>query len=160
MDRDRVRAPAHATRAIAAAIAELRDLLPATRIVIGAMRPELCRLGGGFADGVLLNWMLPADTAQARRWVQEGAEARDDRLPVTALYVRVAVGAGSAQRLQDEESRYRRMDAAHFAAMDVPLGAVGVAASGRHEVIDALAPYRTLSTSRSRASSPAAISTR
>ena len=53
------------------------------------------------------------------------------------------MGAGSAQRLQDEESRYRRMDAAHFAAMDVPLGAVGVAASGRREVIDALAPYRT-----------------
>jgi hypothetical protein len=46
------------------AVAELRELLPAgTRIVLAAMRPRLCRVGGAIADGVLLNWMLPAQAA-------------------------------------------------------------------------------------------------
>ena len=56
------------------AVAELRDLLPnGTRIVLAAMRPRMCALGGAIADAVLLNWMLPAQAAEARRWVQEGA---------------------------------------------------------------------------------------
>jgi alkanesulfonate monooxygenase SsuD/methylene tetrahydromethanopterin reductase-like flavin-dependent oxidoreductase (luciferase family) len=50
------------------AVAELRELLPdRTRIVVAAMRPQLCRIGGAIADGVLLNWMLPAQAALARR---------------------------------------------------------------------------------------------
>jgi alkanesulfonate monooxygenase SsuD/methylene tetrahydromethanopterin reductase-like flavin-dependent oxidoreductase (luciferase family) len=52
------------------AVAELRELLPeGTRIVVAAMRPRMCRVGGSVADGVLLNWMLPAQAAVARRWV-------------------------------------------------------------------------------------------
>ena len=48
------------------AVAELRTLLPqATRIVVAAMRPRLCRLGGAVADGVLLNWMPAGHAAQA-----------------------------------------------------------------------------------------------
>ena len=124
------------------AIAELRDLLPDARIVVGAMRPALCRLGGTLADGVLLNWMLPGQAEHARGWVHEGAGRAGRTPPISALYVRVAVGPGATQRLLDEEGRYRRMDAAHFAAMDVPLGAVGVAAMGRGEVVEVLAPYQ------------------
>jgi alkanesulfonate monooxygenase SsuD/methylene tetrahydromethanopterin reductase-like flavin-dependent oxidoreductase (luciferase family) len=45
------------------AVAELRELLPeGTRIVLTAMRPRMCHLGGAIADAVLLNWMLPAHT--------------------------------------------------------------------------------------------------
>ena len=45
-------------------VAELRALLPEeTRIVLAAMRPRLCRLGGAVADGVLLNWMLPGQAS-------------------------------------------------------------------------------------------------
>jgi alkanesulfonate monooxygenase SsuD/methylene tetrahydromethanopterin reductase-like flavin-dependent oxidoreductase (luciferase family) len=123
-------------------VAELRDLLPAARIMVGAMGPHLCRLGGRVADGVLLNWMLPAHAARARGWVHEGAVAAGRAAPVTALYVRVAVGAGAAQRLRDEEGRYRGLAAAHFADMEVPLGAVGIAGSARHDVVEALSPYR------------------
>ncbi len=108
------------------AVAELRDLLPAARVMIGAMRPQLCRLGGLLADGVLLNWMLPDHAAQARGWVHEGAEEAGRAAPITALYIRVAVGGGAAQRLGDEEGRYRQLAAAHFAAMNAPPGAVGV----------------------------------
>ena len=129
------------------AVAELRGLLPdETRIVVAAMRPRLCRVGGAVGDGVLLNWMLPAQAAQARRWVREGADEAGRAAPVVAAYVRVAVGSGSLQRLRDEEGRYRNLNNGHrkhFEAMNVPLGSVGVAASARSEMLDGLEPYHS-----------------
>ena len=126
---------------------ELRELLPeGRRIVVAAMRPRLCRLGGAIADGVLLNWILPGQAAQARGWVREGAEEAGRAVPLVASYVRVAVGAGSTQRLRDAEGFYRSVTEGYreyFEAMDVPLGTVGVAASSRTEVLDALAPYQS-----------------
>jgi alkanesulfonate monooxygenase SsuD/methylene tetrahydromethanopterin reductase-like flavin-dependent oxidoreductase (luciferase family) len=137
-----LRTPIHLVQG---AVAELRELLPeGTRIVVAAMRPRMCRLGGAVADAVLLNWMLPAQAAQAGRWVRQGAAQAGRGAPVVASYVRVAVGARSGQRLREEERRYRSINAAHrrhFEAMDVPLGSVGVAASGRPGVLDGLAPY-------------------
>ena len=127
------------------AVAELRQLLPdETRIVVAAMRPRLCRLGGAIADGVLLNWMLPTQAAQARRWAQDGADEAGRTPPVVAAYIRVAVGPGSARRLRNEEDYYRNINdghRTHFEAMNAPLGSVGVAASARPEVLAALAPY-------------------
>jgi alkanesulfonate monooxygenase SsuD/methylene tetrahydromethanopterin reductase-like flavin-dependent oxidoreductase (luciferase family) len=128
------------------AVAELREILPAeTRIVVAAMRPRLCRLAGAVADGVLLNWMLPDHMSEARRSVQEGAAEGGRPAPVVASYVRVAVGSDSLQRLRDEEGHYRTINEGHrkhFAAMDVPLGSVGVAASAPPEVRQRLAPYQ------------------
>jgi alkanesulfonate monooxygenase SsuD/methylene tetrahydromethanopterin reductase-like flavin-dependent oxidoreductase (luciferase family) len=129
------------------AVAELRETLPrGTRIVVAAMRPRLCRLGGALADGVLLNWMLPDQLAEARRWVQQGADEHRRAAPVVASYVRVAVGPGSLQRLQDEERRYRTINERHrkhFAAMNVPLGSVGVAARTPADAHEKLAPYQS-----------------
>jgi alkanesulfonate monooxygenase SsuD/methylene tetrahydromethanopterin reductase-like flavin-dependent oxidoreductase (luciferase family) len=139
-----LRAPIHLVQR---AVAELRELLPeGTRIIVAAMRPRMCRLGGAIADGVLLNWMLPAQAAQARRWVLQGAGQAGRAVPIVASYVRVAVGYGSLQRLRDEERHYRNINEAHrqhFEAMDVPLGSVGVAASARPGVFDGLAPYHS-----------------
>jgi alkanesulfonate monooxygenase SsuD/methylene tetrahydromethanopterin reductase-like flavin-dependent oxidoreductase (luciferase family) len=129
------------------AIAELRKLLPeGTRIVVAAMRPRMCHLGGAIADGVLLNWILPAQAVQARRWVQQGADQAGRAAPIVASYVRVAVGPDARQRLREEERQYRNINAAHrqhFETMDVPLGSVGVAASARPEVLDGLAPFHS-----------------
>jgi alkanesulfonate monooxygenase SsuD/methylene tetrahydromethanopterin reductase-like flavin-dependent oxidoreductase (luciferase family) len=128
-------------------VTELRELLPEqTRIVVAAMRPRLCRLGGAIADGVLLNWMLPPHAAQARRWVQQGAHQAGRPAPVVAIYVRVAVGTGARQRLRDEEGYYRTINEdhrKHFETIDVPLGSVGVAASARPEVLEGLALYQS-----------------
>jgi alkanesulfonate monooxygenase SsuD/methylene tetrahydromethanopterin reductase-like flavin-dependent oxidoreductase (luciferase family) len=128
------------------AVAELREILPGqTRIVVAAMGPRLCRLGGAVADGVLLNWMLPDHVAEARRRLQEGADEAGRAAPILASYVRVAVGSGSLHRLRDDERHYRNIDERHrkhFAAMDVPLGSVGVAASTRRAVHEQLAPYQ------------------
>ena len=127
------------------AVAELRELLPdAARIVLAAMRPRMCHLGGAIADGVLLNWMLPAQAAEARRWVQEGATQAGRAAPTVAAYVRVAIGPDSLQRLRAAERKYRNINEAHrqhFIAMDVPLGSVGVAAATRTEALHGLAPY-------------------
>jgi alkanesulfonate monooxygenase SsuD/methylene tetrahydromethanopterin reductase-like flavin-dependent oxidoreductase (luciferase family) len=131
--------------AVRRAVGELRNLLPSgTRVAVAAMRPGLCHLGGAIADGVLLNWIPPAQAAQACRWVHEGAEDAGVSPPTTALYVRVAVGSGASQRLRAEEGRYRTINEGHrrhFAAMDVPLGSVGVAAPDRHGVLDGFRPY-------------------
>jgi alkanesulfonate monooxygenase SsuD/methylene tetrahydromethanopterin reductase-like flavin-dependent oxidoreductase (luciferase family) len=129
------------------AVAELRERIPTqTRIVVAAMRPRLCRLGGAMADGVLLNWMLPDQIAEARRWVRAGADESERASPVVASYVRVAVGSGSVQRLRDDERRYRTINEGHrkhFAAMNVALGSVGVAAATRPEIQEALAAYQS-----------------
>jgi alkanesulfonate monooxygenase SsuD/methylene tetrahydromethanopterin reductase-like flavin-dependent oxidoreductase (luciferase family) len=128
------------------AVDELRALLPeATRIVVAAMRPRLCRLGGAVADGVLLNWMLPSQAARARGWVREAAAQQGRPAPVVAAYVRVAVGPGARERLDEEERFYRTIDERHrkhFAAMEVAVGSVGIAASQRSDVLEALAPYQ------------------
>ena len=127
------------------AVAELRTLLPErTRIMVAAMRPGLCRLGGAIADGVLLNWMLPDHAARAREWVREGAVQRGRTAPVVASYVRVAVGPGAALRLLRDEGFYRNVNEGHrkhFAAIDAPVGAVGIAASKRSELVQAFAAY-------------------
>jgi alkanesulfonate monooxygenase SsuD/methylene tetrahydromethanopterin reductase-like flavin-dependent oxidoreductase (luciferase family) len=129
------------------AVAELRQLLPErTRIVVAAMRPRLCRIGGAIADGVLLNWMLPAQAELARSWVLEGADQAGRSAPLVASYVRVALGPSSLQRLRDEESHYRNINQTHhrhFEAINVPLGSVGVAASTRSQVLQGLAPYHS-----------------
>jgi alkanesulfonate monooxygenase SsuD/methylene tetrahydromethanopterin reductase-like flavin-dependent oxidoreductase (luciferase family) len=131
--------------AVERAVDELRALLPeATRIVVAAMRPRLCRVGGAVADGVLLNWMLPAQAARARGWVREGAAQQGRTAPVVASYVRVAVGPGASGRLYKEERFYRTVNEGHrkhFAAMDVAVGSVGIAASQRSDVLEALASY-------------------
>jgi alkanesulfonate monooxygenase SsuD/methylene tetrahydromethanopterin reductase-like flavin-dependent oxidoreductase (luciferase family) len=127
-------------------VSRLRELLPrGTRIVVAAMRPRLCRLGGAVADGVLLNWMLPEHVDRARRWVLEGADEAGRPPPVVASYVRVAVGPGATERLREAEAFYRTVNEdhrRHFEAMGVPLGSVGVVGAARSDVRDALAPYQ------------------
>ena len=93
------------------AVVELRRLLPeTTRVVVAAMRPRLCRLGGAIADGVLLNWMLLGQAGEARQWVREAATEHGRTLPVVASYVRVAVGPAAHRRLLEEESFYRTIN--------------------------------------------------
>ena len=133
--------------ALKRAVTELRALLPeATRIVVAAMRPRLCRLGGAVADGVLLNWMLPGQAARARGWVHEGAAEQGRPAPVVASYVRVALGPGANRRLREEEGFYRAINEGHrkhFAVMDVAVGSVGIKASERSDLLEALAPYHS-----------------
>jgi hypothetical protein len=78
--------------------------------------------------------------------VREGAAEQGRSAPVVASYVRVAVGPGARRRLREEERFYRTINEGHrrhFAAMKVPVGSVGIAASQRSDLLEALAPYHS-----------------
>jgi alkanesulfonate monooxygenase SsuD/methylene tetrahydromethanopterin reductase-like flavin-dependent oxidoreductase (luciferase family) len=94
------------------AVAELRTLLPeATRIMLAAMRPHLCRLGGSIADGVLLNWMLPDQAARAREWVREGA-SESGRTPPVLASQKLCSHVVMSSRVRNSVESWRRYAAA------------------------------------------------
>lgn len=131
--------------AVRSALDELRGLLPdGVRVVVAAMRPRMCGVAGGHADGAFLNWMLPERIRTARAWVHDGAEEAGRQPPPVFSYIRVAVGPGAAERLTAEEQVYREIDDGHrrhFAEMQASPGAVGVAGVDRQAVTDGLRPY-------------------
>src|SRR5204862_508580 len=116
------------------AVGELRDRLPGgVRIVIAAMRPRLCRLGGEIADGVLLNWMLPDGAAQAREGVRQ-ADAPGGRLtstnPARTDEVVAEVLLGDAQTFEDA-CRAARAAQREWAAVPAPVRGRVIANVGR-----------------------------
>jgi alkanesulfonate monooxygenase SsuD/methylene tetrahydromethanopterin reductase-like flavin-dependent oxidoreductase (luciferase family) len=67
--------------------------LPSAPVYLAALGPQMLRLAGETADGVLLNWATPERIAVSRARVDEGA-ARAGRdpgaVPVT-MYIRVCI---------------------------------------------------------------------
>jgi alkanesulfonate monooxygenase SsuD/methylene tetrahydromethanopterin reductase-like flavin-dependent oxidoreductase (luciferase family) len=66
---------------------------PRTPVYLGALGPEMLRLGGELADGICLNWCTPEQIAWSRERIAEGA-ARVDRNPKgvqVVEYIRVCV---------------------------------------------------------------------
>jgi alkanesulfonate monooxygenase SsuD/methylene tetrahydromethanopterin reductase-like flavin-dependent oxidoreductase (luciferase family) len=66
---------------------------PRTPVYLGALGPEMLRLGGELADGVALNWCTAEQVAWSRARIAEGA-ARTGRDPATIKvieYIRVCV---------------------------------------------------------------------
>jgi alkanesulfonate monooxygenase SsuD/methylene tetrahydromethanopterin reductase-like flavin-dependent oxidoreductase (luciferase family) len=66
---------------------------PRTPVYLGALGPEMLRLGGELADGVCLNWCTPEQIAWSRERIAEGAarSARDPRSVQVVEYIRVCV---------------------------------------------------------------------
>lgn len=134
-------------RRMRAAHDELREALPGARLVLAAMGPKMCALGGASYDGVFFNWMTPAFAAGARKHVERGAANAGREPPPIFGYVRTAVGADASERLAKEEGFYRHLHAGyrnHFARLDEPEGTVGVATADREAVAAALAAYDAL----------------
>jgi alkanesulfonate monooxygenase SsuD/methylene tetrahydromethanopterin reductase-like flavin-dependent oxidoreductase (luciferase family) len=130
-----------------AALGELRETIRGVRIVLAAMGPRMCALGGSSYDGVFFNWMTPAFAADARRQVEAGAREADRPPPPVFGYVRTAVGEDGRARLAKEESFYRDLHDGyrnHFARLGEPEGTVGVAAPGRDTASAELARYEAL----------------
>ncbi len=131
------------------ALPVLRDALPGIRLVLAAMGPKMCALGGGSYDGVFFNWMTPEFAAEARRRVEEGAADAGRETPPVFGYVRTAVGVDAEQRLAKEEVFYRDLHKGyrdHFDRLGEPEGTVGVAAQETGEAQTELARYRALDT--------------
>jgi alkanesulfonate monooxygenase SsuD/methylene tetrahydromethanopterin reductase-like flavin-dependent oxidoreductase (luciferase family) len=69
------------------------DPPPRTPVYLGALGPEMLRLGGELADGICLNWCTPEQIVWSRERIAEGA-ARVDRDPSRVQvveYIRVCV---------------------------------------------------------------------
>jgi alkanesulfonate monooxygenase SsuD/methylene tetrahydromethanopterin reductase-like flavin-dependent oxidoreductase (luciferase family) len=123
---------------------ELREKLPGVRLVLAAMGPKMCALGGAEFDGVFFNWMTPGFAAGARQHVEAGAREAGREAPPIFGYVRTAVGPDAAERLAKEESFYRDLHRGyrdHFDRLAEPEGTVGVAAADHEDAQAALAAY-------------------
>jgi alkanesulfonate monooxygenase SsuD/methylene tetrahydromethanopterin reductase-like flavin-dependent oxidoreductase (luciferase family) len=127
---------------VRAGIGALRAHLPA-RLVVAALGPRMCRLAGEVADGVLFNWLTPEHARRSAEWVRAGAQAAGRPTPRLFAYVRVAIGAAGAARLEDEGRRYAAISAYadHFARMGVTPVATAAAAASGSAVPAALAPW-------------------
>lgn len=108
-------------------VERVRDAIESMRsridgnIVVAALGPRMCRLAGGLADGVLLNWLTPDFVAPSLEWVRLGAQESRRPVPRIMAYVRVALGAEARVRLEHEAKQYAAIPhyAAHFERMGV-----------------------------------------
>jgi alkanesulfonate monooxygenase SsuD/methylene tetrahydromethanopterin reductase-like flavin-dependent oxidoreductase (luciferase family) len=123
---------------------QLRELLPGVKLVLAAMGPKMCALGGSSYDGVFFNWMTPGFAAGAREKVEAGAAEAGHATPPVFGYVRTAVGPDAAERLAKEESFYRDLHKGyrdHFDRLAEPEGTVGVAAKDSDDAQHQLSAY-------------------
>ena len=128
---------------VRAGIAELRTRLQ-TRLVVAALGPQMCRLAGEVADGVLLNWVTPEYARRSADLVREGAAAAKRPAPRIFAYVRLALGAAAHDRLLTEAGRYAAVPAygANFARMGLKPETTAIAAHTPEEIAPALAKWR------------------
>lgn len=126
-----------ALKRVRAGIAELRSQLP-VRLVVAALGPQMCRLAGEIADGVLFNWLTPEHGRRSAEWVRGGAAAAGRPAPRLYAYVRVALGPAAGDRLREESARYAAIPAyaEHFARMGVKPVETAIAA----QTVEAIAP--------------------
>ena len=109
-----------ALRRVREGVAALRSQVK-TRLIVAALGPQMCRLAGEVADGVLLNWVTPEYARLSADLVRAGAEAAKRQPPTIYSYVRVALGTAAADKLVDEGARYAAIPAygANFERMGV-----------------------------------------
>jgi alkanesulfonate monooxygenase SsuD/methylene tetrahydromethanopterin reductase-like flavin-dependent oxidoreductase (luciferase family) len=123
---------------------KLRETVPGVKLVLAAMGPKMCALGGASYDGVFFNWMTPDFIIDARAQVEFGAKEAGRAAPPIFGYVRTAVGDDAEKRLTKEESFYRDLHDGyrnHFARLGVEQGKVGVAAGDADGAQEGLAAY-------------------
>ena len=132
-----------ALRRVRTGVAELRSQL-AVRLVVAALGPQMCRLAGEVADGVLFNWLTPEHARLSAEWVRAGAAAAGRRAPKLYAYVRVALGSAAGDRLLEEGARYAaiRAYADHFARMGVKPAETAVTAQSPSAIASALDKWR------------------
>ncbi len=124
-------------------VAALRAQLQ-TRIIVAALGPKMCALAGEVADGVLLNWVTPDYARRSADIVRAAASKAGRPAPKVLCYVRLAMGAAAAAKLQDEADRYAAIPAygANFARLGVKPAETGIVADTPQAVAKALVQWR------------------
>jgi alkanesulfonate monooxygenase SsuD/methylene tetrahydromethanopterin reductase-like flavin-dependent oxidoreductase (luciferase family) len=128
---------------VRSSVAALRSELQ-TRVVVAALGPQMCRLAGEVADGVLFNWLTPEHARASAELVRAGAAAARRPPPTLFAYVRLAVGPAAHDRLLQEAARYAAIPAyaANFARMGVKPEETAIAVPTPDAVATALARWR------------------
>jgi alkanesulfonate monooxygenase SsuD/methylene tetrahydromethanopterin reductase-like flavin-dependent oxidoreductase (luciferase family) len=123
-------------------VAALRGELPEASVFVSALGPQMSRLAGEIADGVLFNWATPERLAEVSALVAAGG--RPGVLRWT--YVRTAVGPDARERIGAEAGRYARSPAyaRAFEAMGVAREEIGIAGSAGTDLAPQIAPYRAV----------------
>jgi alkanesulfonate monooxygenase SsuD/methylene tetrahydromethanopterin reductase-like flavin-dependent oxidoreductase (luciferase family) len=131
-----------ALRRVREGVAALRSQLK-TRLIVAALGPQMCRLAGEVADGVLLNWVTPEHARASADLVRAGAAAARRPAPTIYSYVRVALGAAAVEKLADEGARYAAIPAygANFTRMGVKPVDTAVAGQTPQAIRDGLARW-------------------
>lgn len=107
------------------------------RVVMGALSEPACRLAGEIADGVLFNWLTPGHARRSAAWVEEGADKARRPRPELYAYVRVALGPGARERIEDEGARYAKGSyGPHFERMAAT--PIETAIAGADELVEGL----------------------
>ena len=91
-------------------------------LIVAALGPEMCRLAGEVADGVLLNWLTPEHARVSADVVRAGAATAAERpTPKIFAYVRLAIGEAGRAKVAEEGDRYAGIPAyrANFERMGV-----------------------------------------
>jgi len=127
---------------VRAGIAELRAQL-STRLIVAALGPQMCRLAGEVADGVLFNWLTPEYARLSAERVREGAAAARRQPPKLYAYLRVSLGPTARDLLEQEANRYAGVPAyaANFTRMGLKPVETAIAAQNRDDVQRGLAPW-------------------
>jgi len=132
-----------ALKRVRAGIAQLRSSL-SSRLIVAALGPQMCRLAGEVADGVLFNWLTPDYARRSAELVRAGAAAAGRKAPRLYAYVRFALGDSARDKLVDEGARYAGIPAYsdNFKRMGVDPVATAIAARTPDEVPRALEAWR------------------
>ena len=115
-----------------------------TRIIVAALGPQMCRLAGEVADGVLFNWLTPDHARRSADLVRAGAASAKRPVPTLYAYVRVALGQAACEKLGEEGARYAAIPAygANFERMGMKPVETAIAAQTADAIPRALAAWR------------------
>jgi alkanesulfonate monooxygenase SsuD/methylene tetrahydromethanopterin reductase-like flavin-dependent oxidoreductase (luciferase family) len=132
-----------ALKRVRAGVASLRGSL-ATRIFVAALGPQMCRLAGEVADGVLFNWLTPEHARRSAELVRAGAASAGRPVPRLSTYVRLAVGRAACERLAAEGARYAAIPAyaANFERMGVKPVETAIGVESAAAIAPALAAWQ------------------
>src|SRR5262249_54574704 len=110
-------------------VAALRSAVSA-RLIVAALGPQMCRLAGEVADGVLFNWLTPEYARRSAELVRAGAASAGRKAPRIYAYVRLALGEPARDKLAEEGARYAGIPAYsdNFKRMAVDPVATAIAA--------------------------------
>ena len=124
-------------------VAALRAQL-GVRLVVAALGPQMCRLAGEIADGVLFNWLTPEHARRSAELVRAGAAAAKRQTPRLFAYVRAALGPAAGARLAEEGARYAAIPAyaANFSRMGVKPVETAIAVQSPEAIATALGKWQ------------------